>query len=380
MSGKYALIIANTDYSDPTLPPLTAPGKDAAELERVLKSPDICAFDEVSVLLNESSSVVGEAIDDFLYERKPDDLLFLYFSGHGTRDENGDLYLAVENTNHLRLRKTAIKSSFIHEAMAQSRSRRQVLILDCCNSGAFLQGAKADTNAAMGLVSAFQGYGRVVLAASRATQYAWEVVEGIQNSLFTHFLVKGLEGEADSNGDGKISVDELYDYAYGQILKLTPKQTPIKSAQLEGDIVLRQITRMEDIKPLALPTYIGMAIENPDSDVRLGAVQSLIKLLHGQNLGLARSAREALERIEKEDDSHRVSQAARQALGETRQVESEQRIKEDVEQTKPIGMQKSITEFKKSRPTSFPEIVKSLKPTSLPEEIHLHKKPKNLPS
>jgi len=337
MSSKFALIIANTEYTDPGLAQLSAPGKDAKALGRVLDSPEIGAFDDVITLVNESTSKVGEAIDYFFSLKKPDDLLVLYFSGHGVRDEYGSLYLAVKNTHRARLRSTAIKSDFIREAMDQSRSKRQVLILDCCNSGAFAQGTKAATGVSIGTASAFEGtgYGRVVLTASDSTQFAWEgdqVIGKTENSLFTHFLVKGLEGEADNDGDGKITVDELYDYVYGQIVNITPKQTPGKwSYKQQGEIVLRQSTRIEDIKPVLLPTPLLDSIENPFADIRLGAVQQLTKLLNGKNLGLARSAREALERVAKEDDSRQVSHAAAQALESIRQAEQLATQKKDAE-------------------------------------------------
>ena len=232
MTGKYALIIANTEYNDPGLSQLSAPGKDAEEFARVLKSPAICGFDEVKVILNQNESFVREAIDEFFEQKKPDDLLTLYFSGHGVRDELGALYLAVKNTNRYRLRSTAIKSDFIRETMDQSRSRRQVLILDCCNSGAFTQGTKAATGVSLGTASAFEGgYGRIILTASDATQFAWEgdnIIGETGDSLFTHYLVEGLEGEADLDGDGCITVDELYEYAYEKVKLATPKQTPSK--------------------------------------------------------------------------------------------------------------------------------------------------------
>src|SRR5512138_3179687 len=197
MSGKFALIIGNTEYTDNGLARLAAPGKDAKEFARVLKDRSICAFDDVRVLLDQTDSVVREAIDAFFDQKSSDDLLVLYFSGHGIRDEMGALYLAVKNTNRFRLRSTAIKSDFIQEVMDQSRSKRQVLILDCCNSGAFAQGTKAATGASIGTASAFEaGYGRVILTASDSLQFAWEgdkVIGETDKSLFTHFLVKGLE-------------------------------------------------------------------------------------------------------------------------------------------------------------------------------------------
>src|SRR5688572_19672018 len=267
MSGKFALIIGNTEYADPGLAQLTAPGRDAEDFARVLQDKEICAFDDVKVLLNQSSSAISEAIDEFVDQKKPDDLLVLYFSGHGVRDELGALYLAVKNTNRFRLRSTAIKSDFIREAMDQSRSKRQVLIMDCCNSGAFAQGTKAATGVSIGTASAFEaGYGRIILTASDSTQFAWEgdkVIGDTDNSLFTHFLVQGLDGEADLDGDGRITVDELYDYAYEKVKFVTPKQTPSKfSSKQQGEIVLRQFTRIEDIKPVRLPDELIDEIED----------------------------------------------------------------------------------------------------------------------
>lgn len=340
MSGKYALIIGNTEYIDPGLAQLTAPGRDAEDFARVLKDHEIGAFDSVRILLNQMSSTINESIDEFFDQKRPDDLLVLYFSGHGVRDELGSLYLAVRNTIRSRLRSTAIKSDYIREVMDQSRSKRQVLILDCCNSGAFTQGTKAATGVSIGTASAFEGgYGRIILTASDSTQFAWEgdrVIGETDNSLFTHFLVEGLEGKADLDSDGRITVDELYDYVYEQVRLATPKQTPSKfSSKQQGEIVLRERMRLQDIKPVTLPDQLISEVENPYPEVRLRAVGQLEKLLMGKNLGLALSARVALERIEKEDDSRRVAQAATQVLGSFRQAEQkaeeERRAREEEE-------------------------------------------------
>ncbi len=339
MSAKYALVIGNTDYADPGLAQLTAPGKDAEDFARVLKDKSLCEFDDVKVLLNQVSSSIIEAIDEFFDQKKPDDLLVLYFSGHGVRDELGALYLAVKNTIRSRLRSTAIKSDYIREVMDQSRSRRQVLVLDCCNSGAFQQGTKAATGVSVGTATAFEGgYGRIILTASDSTQFAWEgdkVIGETDNSLFTHFLVEGLEGEADIDGDGRITVDELYDYAYEKVKHATPKQTPSKfSSKQQGEIILRQNMPMDEIKSVPLPTPLLDSIENPFSDIRLGAVQQLTKLLNGKNLGLARSAQEALEKIAEEDDSRQVQRAAAGALESVREGEKEAKDEESDRMTK----------------------------------------------
>jgi len=327
MSGKFALIIGNMEYTDPGLAQLTAPGRDAEDFARVLKDQEIGAFDSVNILLNQSSATVNEVIDEFFDQKKPDDLLVLYFSGHGVRDELGALFLAVKNTIRSRLRSTAVKSDYIREVMDQSRSKRQVLILDCCNSGAFSQGTKAAIGVSIGTATAFEGgYGRIILTASDSTQFAWEgdkVIGETDNSLFTHYLVEGLEGEADRDGDGRITVDELYDYAYEKVRLATPKQTPSKfSSKQQGEIVLRHNMRVEDIKPVPLPHELLDEIEDTRPYVREAAVQKLERLLKGKNIGMTRSAAEALEKISNDENTtRRVAQAAMQALESVRQAE-----------------------------------------------------------
>lgn len=375
MSGKFALVIGNTEYADPGLAQLTAPGKDAEDFARVLKDRGICSFDEVNVLLNEPESTVRGAIDEFFDQKKPDDLLVLYFSGHGVRDEIGALYLAVKNTIRSRLRSTAIKSDYIREVMDQSRSRRQVLVLDCCNSGAFQQGTKAATGMSVGTASAFEGgYGRIILTASDSTQFAWEgdkVIGETDNSLFTHYLVEGLEGEADLDGDGRITVDELYDYAYEKVKHATPKQTPSKfSSKQQGEIILRQNMPMEEIKSVPLPAPLLDSIDNPFSDIRLGAVQQLTKLLNGKNLGMARSAREALEKIAEEDDSRQVQRAAAQALESVGEAKKAEVAEPDVRAKEAERIiQPRAEAAKRVVPQAIPSVEKSSAPTSNQQAI-----------
>src|SRR5512147_950347 len=217
MNRKLALIIGNSHYQDPNLAKLVAPTEDVNDLAVVLRDPAIGSFDQVVTLIDETDAAIRLSIEDFFAEKKPDDLLVLYFSGHGVRDEQGRLYLAAPNTRANRLRATDIAADFITTEMDRSRSKRQVLILDCCHSGAFAQGAKAVIGESAGTGPAFEGngYGRIVLTATDATQYAWEgdkIIGQADNSLFTHFMIEGLStGVADQDGDGLITLDEMYD-------------------------------------------------------------------------------------------------------------------------------------------------------------------------
>jgi hypothetical protein len=239
---RLALVVASSQFSDKTLQQLVAPGQDAADLAGVLADGTIGGF-EVKKLINRPSHEVRREIEVFFTGRKRNDLLLLYFSGHGVKDDDGRLYLATTDTERGLLRATAVPATFVNETMTASRSRRQVLILDCCHSGAFARGMVAKGGESVDIRDRFEGRGRVVLTASNATQYAFqgdEIIGEGSRSVFTQHVVHGLEtGEADLNGDSWISLDELYEYVYDRVTDETPQQTPGKWAfDLLGDIVI----------------------------------------------------------------------------------------------------------------------------------------------
>lgn len=320
MTSKFALVIANTEYQDASFAKLTAPGRDAEEFAQVLR--ELATFDDVQVLLNEGEGKTRRSIARFFAERKRDDLLLLYFSGHGVRNDVGQLFLAANDTEINILEASGIPADFVTQSMNNSRSQRQLLILDCCNSGAFAYGSKSTSavGKSMGIASAFEGsgFGRVVLTATDATQYAWEgdkVIGDTQKSVFTHFLIEGLKGEADRNSDGRIDVDELYEYAHEQVVSRTPKQTPSKwSYKQQGDIVLRDNVQPREVKPAPLPSDLLELLSHPNSSVRKVGIQDLISVLNGKHLGLARGAEEKLKEIAENDDSFSFRKIASEAL------------------------------------------------------------------
>ncbi len=207
-STRSALIIASSDYADPELRRLQAPVSDARALETVLRDPGIGGF-EVRTLLNEPAHKVNLAVDEFFADRRPDDLLLVHFSGHGVKDEDGDLYFAMADTVLRRLAATAVAADFVNRRMNRSRSKRVVLLLDCCNAGAFERGMTPRAGGGMDIEAQFGGgRGRAVITASNAMEYAFESGElastgDVPPSVFTSALVQGLAtGQADRDQDG----------------------------------------------------------------------------------------------------------------------------------------------------------------------------------
>src|SRR5437868_6991249 len=96
--SRLALIIGNSEYQDPNLARLSTPREDVSDLEEVLKDPRIGGFDSVKPLVNRDMAEVSREIARFFNQKKKDDLLLFYFSGHGVKDDNGELYLAARDT------------------------------------------------------------------------------------------------------------------------------------------------------------------------------------------------------------------------------------------------------------------------------------------
>ena len=234
-SKRYALVIGNSSYTDERLPNLKSATVDAERFAKVLSDPNLGGFTDVETLIDETHNVIGNAIEKFFKDKSREDMLLMYFSGHGIKSPNGQLFLAAQNTRSDLLRSTGLAANFIKENMEESGSQRQILILDCCYGGAIIKDAKGDNVVGQSVNSILSfkpsGFGKLIITASEAMQYAFDGnhVEGqTQNSLFTRYLIAGLRtGDADTDQDGLIEIEELYQFAFKNVV---PQQPPYVSA------------------------------------------------------------------------------------------------------------------------------------------------------
>ena len=316
--GRVALLIATSDYTDPALRQLRAPGRDASDLAEVLSSPRIGGF-TVQTLINARCGEMLEAIEDFCADRRLDDQLLIYLSCHGVLDDRGRLYYAATDTRRQRTAATAVAAAWLNERLEDSRARSQIVMLDCCHSGAFASGVKGESDLALEQRFKPHGRGRIVLTASRGTEYSFEGNQpsgiGMQ-SVFTQAIVDGLRtGDADRDKDGLITVSDIYHYAYNKVKAAEPRQTPeLWTYGAEGDVLLAHSVRGAIIKPMALPDDLRLTLESPRPRIRETSVAELAELLDTAPPGVALTARQALEHIAAEDIP-RVATVARVALG-----------------------------------------------------------------
>ncbi|PWU49654.1 type VII secretion protein EccCb [Micromonospora globispora] len=242
MGQRRALLIANDRYIDRSLADLYAPREEARDLRSLLADPDVGAFHETVLLENESKSSIERAMESMLRAAGPEDLVVLYFSGHGVRSsKRGRLHLAVANTEVDHLSSTAISASFVRELLDESDAASSVILLDCCYSGAFEgHGLKTTDDLAIdGELST--GYGRYVITATNSVERARDgsPTSGTASRLrsaFTETIIQGLgTGAADITGQGRITPDDLWRYVHLELPKRSA-QTPCQFGSASDEI------------------------------------------------------------------------------------------------------------------------------------------------
>lgn len=134
---RHAILIASSYYSkDPQLiERLRCPNNDVDGLAEVLAAKDYGAFIDPIILKDLTHYDVLRQINLVLSQAGKDDLVLIYYSGHGKLNRNGQLHLTTVDTEVSLLDTTSIPVERIRNLIDMSRSKKIVLILDCCYSG-----------------------------------------------------------------------------------------------------------------------------------------------------------------------------------------------------------------------------------------------------
>ena len=220
---KYAVLIGNSQFPEESqLSTLRCPENDVKGMQEILEDTNFGSFNTVVPLVNKSLNEIIGGIQDVLNNAGKEDLVVLYYSGHGNLSKKtGRLYLATYETKFKTLPGSALAISQIQTYISESDCNKVVLILDCCYSGAAI--IKSD------IESILQSNSRGFYTITASTEFQ-PAIEAEEYSLFTQHLINGIKtGEADHDKDGKISVLDLYDYLYVSVLFDNPNQTPTKS-------------------------------------------------------------------------------------------------------------------------------------------------------
>jgi PKD repeat protein len=158
---------------------------------------------------------------------EPEDLVLIHFSGHGVQgsddgfdEEDGlDEFFVLHDTRAAAKEDTALRDDEFARFVDRIASEHVVILFDGCYSGGLARSLPSGVPATSGHRDVFNDLrleGRVVLSASTEDQEAFES-HTLQHGVFTHFVLDGLRGAADLNGDGHVTLWELYGYVRDQV-------------------------------------------------------------------------------------------------------------------------------------------------------------------
>lgn len=233
---RFALIVAAND-GGALRPVLRHAQSDARSVAAVLSELGGVLPSDARVLLEPSVQAVRAALlalDQRARVRAERVELIFYYSGHS--DESG-LLLGVERLSYRELR----------ELLKALHVDVRIAILDSCASGAFTRekGGKRRAPFMVDASGALRGYAFLTSASEDEAAQESDTVGG---SFFTHALVSGLRGAADTSGDGKVTLNEAYRYAFDETLSRTGEtrfgaQHPAYDIRLAGvgDLVLTDL-------------------------------------------------------------------------------------------------------------------------------------------
>ncbi len=239
---RVALLIGVGSYPDGSLNPLHTPPQNVAKLQAILENPNLGAF-EVTTLIDPDPLQMRSHIEDLFANRRKNDLVLLYFSGHGVKDDRNQLYLSSCQTQKRPsgelIKSTALEAEFVRKEMEGSLAQQQVIILDCCFSGAFPDGVLAMDDGTVDVQGQLSGpsercEGRAIMTAATSTQYALEQ-QNEELSVYSRYLIEGLAtGAKVPENREQVWVSDLHEYVREKVAIAASSMQPALFAAKEG--------------------------------------------------------------------------------------------------------------------------------------------------
>ena len=225
----WAVVIGVGRYT--TMPVLKYSDDDAYQFYAFLKSPEGGALPDkqVKVLVDEDATRINilQTLRQVLLKADDNDEIIFYFSGHGI--DGAFLPQDFDGINN-RLLHSEVKAIF-----EQSQAKHKLCIADACFSGSLLALKAPLAPQIQAFYKAFEGTqgGMALFMSSKSQEYSLED-QGLRSGIFSHYLSRGLKGEADVDGNKIVTMRELYDFVYKNVRTYTSSaQTPTISGQFD---------------------------------------------------------------------------------------------------------------------------------------------------
>ena len=209
-------------------------------------------------ILNLKNTLLGSKVDD---------VVMLFFAGHGVLDDDMNYYLATTQIDMFDLENSALRYDLLINLFDSIPARKKVIIIDACHSGevdtevghvetddnnegrnievGFEGDINIDAQSSFELMKLMfadlrKGTGTTIISSAGGAEYAYEN-DKTQNGIFTYVLKQGITSkDADLNKDGDIMLSEIRDYVMKRVSKITKGyQNPTSRREnLEFDFII----------------------------------------------------------------------------------------------------------------------------------------------
>jgi len=261
---QWAVIVGIGRYESSEISRLRYSVPDAEAIHQVLTGPAGFKPEHIHLLTDSTERKptlrnLKWALGTFLARSaKKDDTVLIFFAGHGAPevDQRGierdglAKYLIPSDADPDDLYSTAFPMDELQTIFGRIEAERVVVFLDACYSGAAggRTFASKKTRAVnvddLFLERLTRAKGRAILTASRPAEVSLELAD-LGHGLFTYYLLRGLQGAADLNRDGIVSLQELYEYVEQQVSQkaraVGGNQHPVMKGELEGVLPLVKV-------------------------------------------------------------------------------------------------------------------------------------------
>jgi formylglycine-generating enzyme required for sulfatase activity len=315
--NAYAVVIGISQYRADVIPKVSYAVKDAQAVASLLETQagipkkNIKLLTDSHVTLSDLRNHLGK----WLRMRvKPDSTVYVYYAGHGTPNVLVQSGSIVPWDGHPDFPDGLYPLKELEDTLSKLPTKNVVVFLDSCFSGAAGRSVLAKGTRPVGLTYPVLSSADVmVLAAATGTQVSSDY-DKAEHGLFTHYLLTGLQGEADTDKDQIVTLKELVPYVKEHVAttavdELNREQTPVL---LPGETALgtRIALPLAAVRPLpSLPPRAG--------EGRVGAGQQAA----GPSAALTK-AEEELKALEEQE--RQVEEQARHAALQ-RQIEEKKR-------------------------------------------------------
>jgi hypothetical protein len=243
---RWAVVVGVGEYESNDIPDLEFAPADARAVKEFLESDAAGPFDEVLYLENEQATgaAMREALFVFLQQADWDDLVVIYYAGHGAPDPGrpDNLYLLPTDAELGSLAATGFPMWDVKTALRRQIAAERVLVIaDACHSAGTADGDVVGGSSSNQISGGFQGLftpsRRLMMTAADTNEFSLEDERWGGHGVFTHFLLDGLRGSGDLDSNGIVTFTELFDHVSNNVRQATSgRQNPQRSGF--GDIPL----------------------------------------------------------------------------------------------------------------------------------------------